>query len=79
MAEDEVIERWTANRKAALVLDLLKGKRTLADACREYDLKQSKLEEWMECFVQGGTNRLKSRPYFRPLVIVALLNTGLNK
>ncbi len=62
MAEDEVIERWTANRKAALVLDLLKGKRTLADACREYDLKQSEGEEWMECFVQGGTNRLKSRP-----------------
>ena len=62
MAEDEVIERWTANRKAALVLDLLKGKRTLADACREYNLKQSEVEEWMERFVQGETNRLKSRP-----------------
>jgi hypothetical protein len=34
MAEDEVIEWWTANRKAALVLDLLKGKRTLADFYR---------------------------------------------
>jgi len=39
MVEDEVIERWTANRKAALVLDLLKSKRTLADACPNYDLK----------------------------------------
>ena len=62
MVEDEVFERWTANRKAALVLHLLKGKWTPADACRKYDLKQSEAEEWMELFAQGGINRLKSRP-----------------
>ena len=62
MAEEQSVQRWTASRKASLVLDLIKGKRTMAEVCREYDLKQSEVEEWMDLFIQGGKNRLRSRP-----------------
>ena len=61
MAAEQTVQRWAANRKSSLVLELVKGKRTMADVCREYDLKQSEVEEWIELFIQGGKNRLRSR------------------
>ncbi len=62
MAEEQSVQRWTSNRKSTLVIELIKGKRTMAEVCREYDLKQSDVEEWTEQFIQGGKNRLRSRP-----------------
>jgi transposase-like protein len=62
VSEEDVAIRWTAKRKASIVLDLLKGKRTMVEVCREYDLKQSEVEEWIDLFIQGGQNRLRSRP-----------------
>ena len=38
------IERWTARRKADLVLEIIKGQKTIVDAAREYDLKQSEIQ-----------------------------------
>ena len=32
------VKRWTAKRKAALVLDLIKGTTTVAQAARTYDV-----------------------------------------
>ena len=61
MAVAQPVLRWTANRKSALVLELIKGKRAMAEVCREHDLKQSEVEEWIELFIQGGKNRLRSR------------------
>ena len=37
---DEDIKRWTAKRKSALVLDIIQGKMTVAEASRAYDLTQ---------------------------------------
>jgi hypothetical protein len=37
-------QRWTANRKAELILELTKGNKKLVDVWREYDLKQSEVE-----------------------------------
>ena len=33
--------RWTAKRKSALVLDIFKGKTTVSEASRAYDLSPS--------------------------------------
>lgn len=38
---DEDIKRWTARRKSALVLDVIQGKTTVAEASRAYDLSPS--------------------------------------
>ena len=40
--------RWTAKRKSALVLDIFKGKTTVSEASRTYDLSPSEIEEWIE-------------------------------
>lgn len=52
-------QRWTARRKAELVLTLIKGEKKLVDACREYDLKQSEVEEWTATFLKAGERGLK--------------------
>ena len=35
---DEEIKRWTARRKSALILKIIQGKTTVAEASRQYDL-----------------------------------------
>ena len=32
------IERWSSKRKAELVLEIIKGHKTIVDAAREHDL-----------------------------------------
>ena len=44
--EDD-IKRWTAKRKTALILDIIQGKTTVAEASRAYDLPPSEIEEWV--------------------------------
>jgi transposase-like protein len=67
MAENEQgneveIQRWTAKRKAAVVLEVLKKQRTAVDACRKYGIKQSQLEDWTRNFLESGENALRSNP-----------------
>ena len=52
-------QRWTAGRKAELVIAILKQEKTLVDACRENDLKQSEVKKWTRQFTDGGTRNLK--------------------
>ena len=56
------IERWTARRKAELVLELIKGQKTIVDAAREYDLKQSEIQSWIDRFMEYGRQGLRSNP-----------------
>jgi len=44
LMEDE-IKRWTARRKSALVLEIIQGKTTVAEASRVYDLPPSEIEK----------------------------------
>ncbi len=44
---DDDIKRWTAKRKTALILDIIQGKTTVAEASRAYDLPPSEIEEWV--------------------------------
>ena len=44
LMEDD-IKRWTAKRKTALVLEIIQGKTTVAEASRAFDLQPSELEQ----------------------------------
>ena len=60
-ATDEV-QRWTAKRRAALVLSILKGETSAAEAARTHGLTVGQVEEWRETFLLGAENALRSRP-----------------
>ena len=64
MAADalEPIERWTAKRRVALVVSLLKGETSVAEAARTYGLTVAEIEDWREKFLLGSENALRSRP-----------------
>ena len=40
----EDVKRWTAKRKSAVVLDLMKGKMTTVDVARKHDLTVAEVE-----------------------------------
>jgi transposase-like protein len=56
------IQRWTAQRRAALILSILKGETSIAEAAREHDLTVAELEEWRDRFLLAAENALRSRP-----------------
>ena len=58
----EEVQRWTAKRRAALVMSLLKGETTVAEAARRHGLKVAEVEEWRERFLLGAENALRARP-----------------
>ncbi|MBS0150728.1 MAG: hypothetical protein JSR31_07280 [Nitrospira sp.] len=53
MASESVdpIERWTAKRRVTLVVSILKGETSVAEA-----------EDWREKFLLSGENALRNRP-----------------
>ncbi|MGE4340438.1 MAG: transposase [Pigmentiphaga sp.] len=59
---DEDIKRWTAKRKSALVLDIIQGKTTVAEASRQYDLAPSEVEQWVDDAKRGMENALRANP-----------------
>ena len=59
---EEDIKRWTARRKAALVLDIIQGKTTVAEASRSFDLTPSEIEEWIDEGKRGMENALRTKP-----------------
>ena len=42
------IQCWTAGRKAAVVMDIIKGRATPADLARQHDLTVGEIEGWVE-------------------------------
>ena len=62
MEMDEEIKRWTARRKSALVMEIIQGTTTVAEASRRYDLQPSEVEDWVEDAKRGMENALKARP-----------------
>ena len=58
----EPIERWTAKRRVALVVRILKGETTAAEAARKHGLTVGEIEDWQEKFLHGAENALRSRP-----------------
>ena len=56
------IQRWTAKRRAALVLSILKGETTAVEAARKHDLTVAEIESWRDTFLLAAENALRSRP-----------------
>jgi transposase-like protein len=56
------VQRWTAKRRAALILQILKGETSVQEAARKHGLRASEVEEWKERFVLAAENALRSRP-----------------
>ena len=59
--EDD-IKRWTAKRKAALVMEIMQGKTTVAEASRSFDLAPSEIETWVDDAKKGMENALRTKP-----------------
>lgn len=57
----EEVQRWTAKRRAALVLSVLKGETTLAEAARRHGLTVAEIEQWRDRFLLGAENALRAR------------------
>ncbi len=53
-------KRWTANRRAEVVLALLRGA-DVSEVCRKNGISQSEVYAWRDSILEGGQERLKSR------------------
>ena len=60
--EPENFKRWTAKRKAAVVLDVIKGVVTPAEVARTHGLTVGEIEKWVEEAMRGMEERLHSNP-----------------
>ena len=56
------IQRWTAKRRAALVLRILKGQTSVTQAARQHGLTVAEVEDWQDRFLLGAENALRTRP-----------------
>lgn len=56
------IESWTAKRRVALVVNILKGETSVAEAVRQPGLTVAEVEDWPERVIVGAENALRSRP-----------------
>ncbi len=60
MSEPESeIKRWTAKRKTQVVLDILKGKTTVAEVARQHDRTPVEIERWVDEGVSGMENNFR--------------------
>jgi transposase-like protein len=55
-------QRWTAKRRVALVVSVLKGETSVAAAARKHGLTVAEVEEWRERFLLGAENASRTRP-----------------
>lgn len=58
----EDIQRWTARRRMALVLSVLKGELSEEDGARRHGLTVSEISDWKERVLLAAHNALRSRP-----------------
>lgn len=61
MGQEEPIERWTAKRRAALALQILKGETSVAEAARQHGLTVRDVEDWQDQFLRAAENGLRRR------------------
>lgn len=54
------VNRWTPTRKAAVILDLLRGG-DAGELARTHGLSQAQLFAWRERFLEGGQAALRTR------------------
>ncbi|MDP9315609.1 MAG: transposase [Chloroflexota bacterium] len=59
---DETQKRWTAKRRSALVLEVLRGDVSVVEAARKHGLTVAEIEDWRDRFLSGAETALRSRP-----------------
>ncbi len=59
---DEPAKRWTAKRRTALVLEILRGETSAVEAARKHGVTVADIEDWRERFLSGAESALRSRP-----------------
>jgi transposase-like protein len=60
--EQEKTQRWTAKRRTALEIEILRGDTSAQEAARQHGLTVAEIEQWRERFLAGAENALRSRP-----------------
>ena len=58
----ENVQRWTAKRRTALVLQVVRGETSAQEAARKHGLTVAEVEDWRDRFLAGAENALRSRP-----------------
>ena len=58
-------KRWSAKRKSALVLEIIQGKTTIAEASRQFDLTPSELESWVDQAKEGCSGLIQQDTFLR--------------
>jgi hypothetical protein len=62
-SDEQDIKHGAAKRRTALVLvEILRGQRTVADASRTHGLKASDIKLWGDTFLTNSKNALRSNP-----------------
>lgn len=59
---EDIVQRWTAKRRLALVVSILKGETTAQEAARRHGLTLGEVEDWRDKFLLGAENALRSKP-----------------
>lgn len=52
------LRRWAVEEKMAIVLEGLKGQKTLAETCREHGISQALYYRWRDRFLECGRKGL---------------------
>src|SRR5660398_101577 len=58
----EEVQRWTAKRRTALIVSIIRGETSVQEAARKYGLTVAEVEDWREKFLSGAENALRSKP-----------------
>ena len=56
------LSRWTAKRRMAVVVSILKGETSIAEVARKHGLTVAEVEDWRDRFLLGAENALRNRP-----------------
>lgn len=59
---EDTLKRWTAKRRAALVIEILRGDTSVAEAARKHSLTVAEIDDWRDRFLSGAENALRTRP-----------------
>ena len=57
---DEHLKRWTAKRRTGLVMEILRGETSVAEAARKHGLTVAEIEDGHERFLVGAENALRN-------------------
>ena len=60
--EPRKVERWTAKKRSALIMQIIKGETSVAEAARKHGLRVAEVEAWKDQFLLAAENALRSKP-----------------